>query len=102
MKALSCFEGEVERLAGYCRVLLPRTVVAYRSWQRRCSDASDRPVVRALGLATTDVLADWERGTELLVELLDSASEPDAVGRAGGGSSEVERLLFGEELVPRA
>jgi hypothetical protein len=102
MKALSCFEGEVERLAGYCRVLLPRTVVAYRSWQRRCSDASDRPVVRALGLATTDVLADWERGTELLVQLLDSASEPDAVGRAGGGSSEVERLLFGEELVPRA
>jgi hypothetical protein len=34
--------------------------------------------------------------------LLDSAGEPDAVGRAGGGSSEVERLLFGEELAPRA
>ncbi|HUC12822.1 MAG TPA: hypothetical protein VMS00_00085, partial [Acidimicrobiales bacterium] len=59
MKALSCLEGDVERLAGYSRVVLPRTVVAYRSWLRRCSDASDRPVMRALGFATDDVLADW-------------------------------------------
>jgi hypothetical protein len=102
MKALSCLEGEVERLAGYCRVVMPRTVVAYRSWQRRCSDASDRPVVRALGFATDDAIADWERGTALLVELLDSASGPDAVVRAAEASSEVERRLVGEGLGPRA
>jgi hypothetical protein len=103
MKALSCLEGEVERLAGYCRVVLPRTVVAYRSWQSRCSDASDRPVARALGFATDDAIADWERGTALLVELLDIASGPDAaVGRAAEASSEVERLLVGEGLAPHA
>jgi hypothetical protein len=102
MKALSCLEGEVERLAGYCRVVLPRTVVAYRSWQRRCSDASDRPVVRTLSFATDDAIADWERGTALLVELLDSASGPDAVVRAAEASSEVERRLVGEGLGPRA
>ena len=102
MKALSCLDGLPERLAGYCRVILPRTVVAYRSWQSCCNDASDRPVARALGFATDDVIADWERGTALLVELLDSASEPDAVGRAAQASSEVERLLVGEGLAPRA
>jgi hypothetical protein len=101
MKALSCLEGDVERLAAYCRVVLPRTVVAYRSWQSRCSDASDRPVARALGFATDDVIADWERGTALLVELLDNASGQDAVGRAAEASSEVERLLVGEGLGPR-
>jgi hypothetical protein len=75
--------------------------VAYRSWQSRCSDASDRPVARALGFATDDVIADWERGTALLVELLDNASGQDAVGRAAEASSEVERLLVGEGLGPR-
>jgi hypothetical protein len=102
MKALSCLEGEVERLAGYCRVVLPRTVVAYRSWQSRCSDASDRPVARALRFATDDATADWERGTALLVELLGSPSATDAVGRAAAASSEVERLLVGEGLAPHA
>jgi hypothetical protein len=102
MKALSCLEGEVERLAGYCRVVLPRTVVAYRAWQSRCSDASDRPVARALGFAADDAIADWERGTALLIELLEIANSPDAVGRAAEASSEVERLLVGEGLGPRA
>jgi len=102
MKALSCLEGDVERLAGYSRVVLPRTVVAYRSWLRRCSDASDRPVMRALGFATDDVLADWEQGTALLVELLDSASGADELGRAAGATSELERLLVGEGLAPNA
>jgi hypothetical protein len=100
MKVLSCLEGEVERLAGYCRVVLPRTVVGYRSWLSRCSDASDRPVARALGFATDDAIADWERGTALLVELLDDASGPDAVARAAEASSEVERLLVGEGFAP--
>jgi hypothetical protein len=101
MKVLSCLEGDVERLAGYCRVILPRTVVAYRSWQRRCTDASDRPVARVLGFANDDALADWERGSALLVELLDSTSAADAVGRAAEATSEVERMLVGQELAAR-
>ena len=73
----------MERLAGYCRVVLPRTVVAYRSLAKALhATACDRPVARALGFATDDVLADWERGSELLVELLDNASGRDAVDRA--------------------
>ncbi len=99
MKVLSCLEGDVERLAGYCRVVLPRTVVAYRCWQRRCAEASDRPVARALGFATDDALADWERGSELLVDLVDNASAADAVGRAAEATSEVERMLVGQGLV---
>jgi hypothetical protein len=101
MKVLACLEGDVERLAGYCRVVLPRTVVAYRSWQRRCSDASDRPVARALGFATNDALADWERGFALLVDLLDNASATDAVDRAADATSEVERMLVGQGLAAR-
>ncbi len=101
MKVLSCLEGDVERLAGYCRVVLPRTVVAYRSWQRRCSDASDRPVARALGFATGDALADWERGSALLVDLLDNASAAGAVDRAAEATSEVERMLVGQGLAAR-
>jgi hypothetical protein len=102
IEALSCLEGDVGRLAGYCRVVLPRTVVAYRSWQRRCTSSSDRPVARVLGFATDDVLADWERGSALLVELLDEASGQDAAGRAAEATSEVERLLVGQGLAPHA
>jgi hypothetical protein len=101
MKVLSCLDGSVERLAGYCRVVLPRTVVAYRSWQRRCTDASDRPVARTLGFATDDALADWERGSALLVDLLDHASDADAVGRAAEATSEVERMIVGQGLAAR-
>jgi len=102
MKALSCVEGDVGRMAGYCRVVLPRTVVAYRSWQRRCADASDRPVARVLRLATDDALADCEQGAALLVELLDSASDGDVVGRAAEASNELERLMIGQGLAPGA
>jgi len=101
MKVLSCLEGDVERLAGYCRVVLPRTVVAYRSWQRRCTDASDRPVARALGFATDDTIADWERGSTLLVDLLDNASAADTADRAAEATSEVERTLVGQGLAAR-
>jgi hypothetical protein len=98
VKALSCTEGDVGRLAGYCRVVLPRTVVAYRSWQRRCAGASDRPVARALRFAIDDAVADWEQGAALLVELLATATGEDAVGRAAEASSELERLLVGQGL----
>lgn len=101
IKVLSCLEGDVEQLAGYCRVVLPRTVVAYRCWQRRCTDACDRPVARALGFATDDALADWERGSALLGDLLDNASAADAVDRAAEATSEVERTLVGQGLVAR-
>ena len=54
-----------------------------------------------LGFANDDALADWERGSALLVELLDSTSAADAVGRAAEATSEVERMLVGQELAAR-
>lgn len=108
MKALSYLEGDVERLAAYCRVVLARTVVAYRSWQSRFAGSSDRPVARALRFATDDTLADWEQGAALLVELLDGAggligpSGAEAVVRAAEASSELERLLVGKGPAPGA
>jgi hypothetical protein len=114
VKALSCLEGDVERLAAYTRVVLARTVVAYRAWQNRCADGSDRPVARALGFAIGDALADWEQGAGLLVQLLDgtgsgdSSSGPggpaggEALVRAAEASSELERLLVGGGLAAGA
>jgi hypothetical protein len=105
MKALACLEGDVERLAVYCRVVMPRTLAAYRSWQRRCSDASDRPVARVLRFATDDSLADWEQGSALLVKLIDgpsSRSDRDAVVRAAEASSGIEQLLVGQGLAASA
>ena len=69
-KALIGLEGDVRRLAAYCRVVLARSLVGYRAWQGACGEASDRPVARALSFATADVMADWQEGEGLLVVLL--------------------------------
>ena len=85
---------DVERLSAYCRVVLPRLVVGYRSWQRRCSAASDQPVARALGFALADVLGDWERGCGLLEGYLDGRGRR-ARRRGGRGATarDLDRLL---------
>ena len=66
---LSRLDTDIERLGAYCRVVLPRAIVGYRSWLRRCAESSDRPVARALGFALADVANDWERGTALVLRL---------------------------------
>jgi hypothetical protein len=91
--ALGRLNGDGARLGAYCRVILPRTVVAYRSWQRRCTASSDRPVARVLALNLVDVVADWQEGSEVLTDLLGRPEGADQLNEVAGASTEVERLL---------
>ncbi len=100
MDALSRLDTDIARLGAYCRVVLPRAIVCYRSWLRRCAESSDRPVARALGFALADAANDWERGTALVLRYMDAPSGADAVASAAAASSQVERLLVGQGLVP--
>jgi hypothetical protein len=99
LEALGRLQGDRARLAAYCRVILPRTVVAYRSWHRRCTPSSDRPVLRALALNLVDVVSDWQEGSELLADLLDQPGA-DGLEEAAAASTGVERLLVGQGLGP--
>jgi hypothetical protein len=100
LTALARLKGDGARLGTYCRVILPRTVVAYRSWQRRGAASSDRPLVRVLALNLVDVVADWQEGSEVLTALLDEPGGTDELGEVPGASLEVERLLVGHGLGP--
>jgi hypothetical protein len=102
MNALSNLEGDVGRLAAYCRVVLARTVVAYQDWQRRCSPSSDRPVARVLGIVVADVVGDWQDGCSVLVDLLSGAGGDHAVGDAARASEEIERLWISPGRAPNA
>jgi hypothetical protein len=98
LAALGRLRGDGARLGAYCRVILPRTIVAYRSWQRRCTASSDRPVARALALNLVDVVADWQEGSEVLTDLLGQPEGADQLNDVAGASTEVERLLVGRGL----
>jgi hypothetical protein len=89
---LAAVAGDVERLSAYCRVVLPRAVVGYRSWQTRCSATSDQPVARALSFAVADALADWERGCGLLQGYLGGEGGGQAAAAAAGATAEIDRL----------
>jgi hypothetical protein len=75
LAVFSGIAGDVGRLAAYSRVLLARSVVGYRAWQRSCGPSADKPVERALSFVTADVSADWEDGESLLAEILDEGGE---------------------------
>ena len=94
VEALAGLDGDVERLSAHCRVVLPRLVVGYRSWQSRCAWSSDGPVARALGFATADATADWERGTAVLLGYFGGTSGEKAVSSAVVATSELERRLL--------
>ena len=100
LAALSGLEGDPARLGAYCRVVLPRAVVAYRRWEARCSPLSDRPISRALMFALTDLHADWEEGSSVLAGLLSSAGQggtaAGAVAEAAASAAEIERHLLEE------
>jgi hypothetical protein len=100
MKALSELDGGAERTAAYSRVVLPRMVTAYRSWQAMCVPSSDRPVARVLGLALSDVLNDWERGVAVLLGYMEGPGAEEAVDGAARASAQVEQLLAGLGPVP--
>jgi hypothetical protein len=97
---LGRLQGDGARLGAYCRVILPRTVVAYRSWQRRCTASSDRPVARALALNLADVVADWQDGSEVLTDFLGRPGGVDELNEVAEASIELERLLMGQGLGP--
>jgi hypothetical protein len=97
---LAGLADDVGRLAAYCRVVLPRTVFGYRSWQERCSSVSDRAVARALGFALSDVLADWERGSALLAVHLSGEAGEEAAGVAADASRRVDEALARKGLLP--
>ncbi len=90
---LTILDDDVGRLSAYCRVVLPRLVVGYRSWQMRCSAASDQPVARALSFALADVVADWERGSGLLQGHLDGDGDGQAAASAADAARDMDRLL---------
>lgn len=90
---LAALTGDVERLSAYCRVVLPRAVVGYRSWQRRCSATGDQPVARALGFAMADALGDWERGCGLLEGYLGDEDPGQAAVAAAGATAELDQLV---------
>lgn len=94
MAVLAGLEGDAGRLGAYCRVVLARSVVGYRSWQDVCSPSADRPVARALSIAVADVLADWQEGARLLVEMVDEGGEAAAEAVAAG-SAGLERSMAG-------
>ncbi len=100
MTALAQVHKDAERLGAYCRVVLPRTVTAYRSWQAKCGPASDRPVARVLGFALSDVMNDWERGAAVLMGYMDGPWAEEAVDGAARASALVERALVGLGPVP--
>ncbi len=80
---LTALTDDVGRLSAYSRVVLPRVILGYRSWQERCSVAPDQPVARALGFALADVMSDWERGSALLTaHLSGEGAEVGAVSAA--------------------
>lgn len=90
---LTTLDDDVGRLSAYCRVVLPRLVVGYRSWQRRCSAASDQPVARALSFAVADVVTDWERGSGLLQGHLDGDGDGQAAASAADAARDLDRAL---------
>lgn len=89
-------EGTIPRLAAYCRIVLPYTLIAYRSWRAGCSSSADRPVARTLDRALADVEADWQDGEQILEGLLRTREEVLGASRAVG---EAECLLVGKGLV---
>ena len=100
IEGLSTVGDDAGRLSALCRVVLPRFVVGYRSWQRRCAAVSDQPVARALGFALADVLADWERGCALLQGHLDDDDDGRQAAAAADAARHVDRLLAGYGLWP--
>jgi hypothetical protein len=100
IEELAALEDDAGRLGAYCRVVLPRLVLGYRSWQERCSVVPDRPVARALGFALVDVIADWERGCTVLAAYLSGESGEEAAVSGANASRQLDLVLARHGLVP--
>jgi hypothetical protein len=95
--------GDVERLAVYTRVVLGRCAAAYAGWRRVCNPATDRPVLRVLGLVQGDLLSDWEDGSRLLLDLMRSGPYADGGAEAAAAATAgVDAAMAEEALAPGA
>lgn len=78
-------EGVVQRLAGLCRVVLPRLAVTYGTHLARATPVSDGPVIRVLRLARRDVVESWLAGEAVLERLLRRPHDAQVAATAQGG-----------------
>jgi len=83
-------DSTIERLAGVCRVVLPRLVAAYHAHLVSTDERIDGPTHRVLTLALRDEEAAWKEGELALQTLLHT---PDDVGRAAVHQARLEGLL---------
>jgi len=94
-------EGVVQRLAGLCRVVLPRLAVTYGSHLARATPVADAPVIRVLRLARRDVVESWLTGETVLEHLL---ARPHDAQVAAGAQGALEGVVLaagvGAGLVP--
>jgi hypothetical protein len=97
---LTGLSDDVGRLSAYCRVVLPRIVLGYRSWQERCSPVPDGPVARALGFALADVISDWERGSALLAAYLSGEAAEAAAVSAAKAACQLDQSVARHGLLP--
>ncbi|MGP8058156.1 MAG: hypothetical protein ACLP9C_00785 [Acidimicrobiales bacterium] len=77
-------EGVVQRLAGLCRVVLPRLAVTYGTHLARAVPVTDGPVIRVLRLARRDVVESWLAGEDVLERLLRRPHDAQVAATAQG------------------
>lgn len=75
---------DVGLVVGVSRVLLPRMAFRYAAHLRRTAPVADGPLRRVLRSVFAEEVEAWHEGEELIVKLLASASEAEAVAREQG------------------
>lgn len=79
----------LERLVGLVRVVLPRLLADYEAHRAAAVPVCDGPVMRALGLAVTDVEDDWRAATPFLGSLVRTGADEE---RAAAHQLRLEQL----------
>jgi hypothetical protein len=77
MNAIRATAGDVARLSVAYRLLFPRLAGRYTAHRGQTSPVADGALIRALGLALTDVTNAWHEG-EFLLQALGSSDGGDA------------------------
>jgi len=82
----------LRRMAGLCRVVLPRLIVTYDRHLARAVPVADGPVTRVLRLVVRDEVEAWQAGEALVERLLVTA---DDVAAATAAQQRLEALVVG-------
>lgn len=100
---LATLESTVERLAGLCRVALPRLLGAYTTHLSEADAVSDGSARRTLEIVTADLVADWREGELALHDhLLDGAAVAQAAATVQALETMVVTPLTGQFRAIRA